>query len=351
MEGQPPTASPQYLYQSAHWSRLVRHSTVADLALDASARTTASPGLQGIFDLVPILLPQQSTFHQAQLAQYNSFIASARTPRIQILPLAPVLFPEHIPAVPQQRSASNNVNNDKSTKTASRGGHGNREARKSSKGERALIIEKGHPTIMPAKKIDLSGQLPMRPNAHHQHSMLSQQSNSVPSTPHHHAREFSFESREPSPNAASGHSPRSAYSESDSKLITLRPSQPRLGGGCRYETGQASMRRRVRYDVGSERLERLDLTKIKSKLSKDEERALSTDMRDLYDRLLPTPESDLKRRKLVQKLEQLLNQEWPGHDIQVHVFGSSGNLLCTDESDGASSSFQRVGHVLKDTHS
>ncbi|RDW62147.1 hypothetical protein BP6252_11580 [Coleophoma cylindrospora] len=333
MEGQPPTEPPQYLYQSAQWSRLVQRNTVVNLAFDTSSRIIASPRLQSNFDLVPILLPQQSTFHQAQLAQYNKFIASARTARIQALPLAPILSPEHIEAVCRQRPVSNNVNTDQNTKTASRGGHGNRDARKSTKGERALIIETGYPTTMPAKKLDLCGQLPMRPSVQHQHSMISQQSNSVPSTPHQHARNFSFESREPSPNATNGHSPRSAYSESDSKLITLRPSQPRLGGGCRYETGQASMRRRVRYDVGSERLERLDLTKIKSKLSKDEERTLSTDMRELYDRLLPTPESDLKRRKLVQKLEQLLNQEWPGHDIQVHVFGSSGNLLCTDESD------------------
>jgi DNA polymerase sigma len=93
-------------------------------------------------------------------------------------------------------------------------------------------------------------------------------------------------------------------------------------------------KRRMPYSIGSEKLERKNDKDVKSKLSEDEERKLSTDMRELYDRLLPTEESDTRRKKLVEKLEKLFNDEWPGHDIRVHVFGSSGNLLCTDESDG-----------------
>lgn len=88
------------------------------------------------------------------------------------------------------------------------------------------------------------------------------------------------------------------------------------------------------YNLGGDLLEKLKDSDVKSKLSEDEERKLSTDMRELYDRLLPTAETDERRRKLVLKLEDMFNKEWPGHDIQVHVFGSSGNLLCTDESDG-----------------
>ncbi|EHL00696.1 putative Poly(A) RNA polymerase cid11 [Glarea lozoyensis 74030] len=56
-------------------------------------------------------------------------------------------------------------------------------------------------------------------------------------------------------------------------------------------------------------------------------------MRELYDRLLPTQQSEARRKELIVKLERLFNEEWPGHVIKVHVFGSSGNLLCTDESD------------------
>ena len=98
----------------------------------------------------------------------------------------------------------------------------------------------------------------------------------------------------------------------------------------------AHTKRRMPYSLGSEKLEKLDPTDVKSNLSEDEERKLSTDMRELYDRLLPTPESEARREKLVQKLEKLFNDEWPGHNIRVHVFGSSGNLLCTDDSDGKS---------------
>lgn len=96
----------------------------------------------------------------------------------------------------------------------------------------------------------------------------------------------------------------------------------------------AHTKRRMPYSIGSEKLEKLNAVDVKDQLSEDEERKLSTDMRELYDRLLPTAESEDKRIKLVQKLEKLFNDEWPGHDIRVHVFGSSGNLLCTDDSDG-----------------
>ncbi|KAK7739048.1 hypothetical protein SLS53_005946 [Cytospora paraplurivora] len=57
-------------------------------------------------------------------------------------------------------------------------------------------------------------------------------------------------------------------------------------------------------------------------------------MRELYDRLLPTAEVEDNRKTLVRKLEAMFNDEWPGHDIRVHLFGSSGNLLWSDDSDG-----------------
>jgi DNA polymerase sigma len=96
----------------------------------------------------------------------------------------------------------------------------------------------------------------------------------------------------------------------------------------------AHTKRRMPYSVGTERLEKLNAADLKSKLSEDEERELTTDMRELYDRLKPTAETDDKKDRLVKKLEKLFNEEWPGHDIRVHVFGSTGNLLCTDDSDG-----------------
>jgi DNA polymerase sigma len=94
-------------------------------------------------------------------------------------------------------------------------------------------------------------------------------------------------------------------------------------------------RRRINYNIGEDKLERLDLAKIKSRLSEEEDKQLTTDMRELYERLLPTEAIGKNRHRLVQKLEKLFNDEWPGHNIRVNLFGSSGNLLCSDDSDGA----------------
>ncbi|ORY93795.1 hypothetical protein BCR43DRAFT_461104 [Syncephalastrum racemosum] len=53
----------------------------------------------------------------------------------------------------------------------------------------------------------------------------------------------------------------------------------------------------------------------------------------LYEQLLPTRESSDRRLGLVQKIERLLNTEWPNHDIRVHLFGSSVNDLGSAQSD------------------
>jgi len=90
------------------------------------------------------------------------------------------------------------------------------------------------------------------------------------------------------------------------------------------------------YSIGTDRLEQIDPEKIQDRLSDDAEKRLEQDLGRIYDKLLPTELVEINRRKLVQKLEKLFNDEWPGHDIQVHLFGSSGNLLCSDDSDGRS---------------
>ena len=71
----------------------------------------------------------------------------------------------------------------------------------------------------------------------------------------------------------------------------------------------------------------------KKSMEPDEHEKLSGDMRELYDRLLPSQESEDRRAQLVEKLDRLLNEEWPGNDIRVNVFGSSGNLLSSSDSD------------------
>ncbi|KAF2085288.1 Nucleotidyltransferase, partial [Saccharata proteae CBS 121410] len=156
--------------------------------------------------------------------------------------------------------------------------------------------------------------------------MNSQNSHSVPSTPHQHPRDLTFRSRTPSPNGGLGsHSPRSVSSEANGALPSLRPYR------CKYETAQAFGRRRIPYESA----DALEPAPEKPKVSLDphEDKKLSGDMRELYDRILPSKESEERRRKLVEKLERLLRDQWPGNEFKVHVFGSSGNLLCTTESD------------------
>ncbi|EKG12001.1 PAP/25A-associated [Macrophomina phaseolina MS6] len=164
--------------------------------------------------------------------------------------------------------------------------------------------------------------LPARP------PMTSHHSNSVPSTPHQHARDIAFRSRTPSPNGALGnHSPRSVSSEANGPMPSLRK-QPYK---CKYETHIAFGRRRMGYD-NADMLEKAAVPP-KASLNPDEEEKLSGDMRELYDRLLPSEESQKRRKLLVEKLGRILRTEWPGNEFKVHVFGSSGNLLCTAESD------------------
>ena len=56
-------------------------------------------------------------------------------------------------------------------------------------------------------------------------------------------------------------------------------------------------------------------------------------MNALYATLVPTDESEERRRRLVEKLERLLQDRWPGQQINVSVFGSTGNKLGTKDSD------------------
>ncbi|KAL9048101.1 MAG: hypothetical protein Q9162_007857 [Coniocarpon cinnabarinum] len=72
---------------------------------------------------------------------------------------------------------------------------------------------------------------------------------------------------------------------------------------------------------------------VKASLSKAEEEGLNSSLRRLYDDLLPTPASQANRRKVEQKLRSMLREEWPDKNVEVSVFGSSGNLLYTNKSD------------------
>ncbi|RAR01267.1 Poly(A) RNA polymerase cid13 [Stemphylium lycopersici] len=184
---------------------------------------------------------------------------------------------------------------------------------------------------MPSKRDDAAPQAQAQTQARSQRpSIVSQHSNSVPSTPLQVARKYSTRSRSPSPNGGLGsHSPRSVSSEANSTMPTLRGAR---ATGCKFETNVGMLgRRRMPYQSD----EILDKAKEEPKRSLDphEEDKLSGDMRELYDRLLPRQEDTETRERFVKKVQRILEAEFPGTKIMVHVFGSSGNMLWTSESD------------------
>lgn len=365
MDARPTTADSKHHYPPhlQLWNRSISSPAVPKLATSSlhtaaitvsvtNHSTTPSPrpdyppsAFPTHIDLLPILFPQQNSLYHAQLLQYNKLIAPGRGRGggLQTTPLPPLLSTPNVQVGPRPRSASKVSTRDPSrAKPGTQNCHGNRglQNNHTGKGDRAGITSKEK--MPPPRKtgVDLTHPLPSRPAVASSTSPTNLtaaggHSSSVPSTPHQHPRKFNYESREPSPNAIQGHSPRSAYSETNGNVPSLRPLPPRQGG-CRFETAVQKIRRRIPYSIGDEKLERSDLSKVQSKLSEDDERKLTTDMRELYDRLKPTAAVEEKRLKLVQKLEQLLNNAWPGYDIRVNLFGSSGNMLCTDDSDGSS---------------
>lgn len=164
-----------------------------------------------------------------------------------------------------------------------------------------------------------------RPSLKYGRSNTSIQSNSLPSTPNHNPSNAL--SRSPSPPCLLD-SPRSAASEP----LTVLPFTKSQYGGCIYETALVNARRRMPYSLGIEKLEKEKPRQERLSLEQDEK--LTKDMLHMYEGLKPNKESNERRRKFLEKLARLLNDEWPGHDIQVHAFGSTENHLCMSDSDG-----------------
>ncbi|KAM4063798.1 cid1 family poly A polymerase domain-containing protein [Hirsutella rhossiliensis] len=346
MDARASTSEPRHSFHSSSWSTAATSAVTSPASLIASdgspdpviAPAPAAASLGSHLDFLPFLFPQQSNIYHAQLLHYNKLVSPSRGGGgLQTPPLPPVVSAPHVHAGSRSRSSSKvSLKDAQAGKAAAAGGHGSRSQNNQDKSH-PVIASKDPPPRMPAKQLaaESSTSVSQRSTAAATAAASAQgqsHSSSVPSTPHQHARQFSFESRGPSPPVPNSHSPRSAYSETNSTLPSLRPLPPRFGG-CKYETAQMNSRRRIPYSVGSDRLEKLDLRNVKSKLSEDEERRLNTDVREIFDRLLPTDAVEANRKKLVGKLERIFNVEWPGHDIRVHLFGSSGNLLCSDDSD------------------
>ena len=87
------------------------------------------------------------------------------------------------------------------------------------------------------------------------------------------------------------------------------------------------------YTIGTEPLEE-ESDALKATLSPEQKQKLDRDTRALYERLLPSSDSEAKRAQVVNKLQTILSTAFPELSVQVAVFGSSGNLLFTSRSDG-----------------
>lgn len=337
MDARASTSEHQHSFRSSSWPTATTPDVSSTASYIASAHDVVAPPVAASFpslDFLPFLFPHQSNIYHAQLLHYNKLVSSRRGGSLQAPPLPPVVSAPHVHAGSRSLSSEVSLKDVSAAKAPAAGGHGSRTQSSQDK-SRPVIARKDAPPRMPAQQqaAEPSTGVPQRSTAASSAQGQSH-SSSVPSTPHQHARQFSFESRGPSPTVPSSHSPRSAYSETNSTLPSLRPLPPRFGG-CKYETAQMNSRRRIPYSVGNERLEKLDPRSVKSKLSEDEEKTLAMDVRDMFDGLLPTDVVEANRTRLVGKLERIFNEEWPGHDIRAHLFGSSGNLLCSDDSDGA----------------
>ena len=86
------------------------------------------------------------------------------------------------------------------------------------------------------------------------------------------------------------------------------------------------------YSLGPEPLEKDD-SDLKSRLQHEENDQLTQDMHGLYQQLKPTPESEERRSKFIDKLDRILRDAWPSSSTNVNVFGSTGNDLGTLDSD------------------
>lgn len=161
-------------------------------------------------------------------------------------------------------------------------------------------------------------------------AVMSHQSSSLPNTPFPHVLDLSSESKLPSPNVSSSN-PSPVLSDSNKSLPALRRRSPTAG--CNFETGMAFSKRRMAYSMGTDLLEKATVAPQES-LDRKQERRLTHDIRELYKRLIPTPKSVERRAQFIDKLENILNKKWPESNIKVNVFGSSGNMLCTHDSDG-----------------
>jgi hypothetical protein len=273
----------------------------------------------------PVLAPPYLLLHPfLQLSRIDEL-----HPAASHTPLPAVIVSPHSLSPPPQRDSARIVSKKPPVKSAPAPkdiADGNKESQRSVQSSAPTMTPNGVTSNMGSKREDAATVARVqRP------SIVSQHSNSVPSTPLQAARRYDTRSRSPSPNGGLGsHSPRSVASEANSTMPTLRPARTTK---CKFETNVGSLgRRRVPYHSS----DILDTVKeeLKATLDPHEDDKLSGDMRELYDRLQPTQENTNVRNRFMQKVQRILETEFPGNEFKVSIFGSSGNMLWTADSDG-----------------
>jgi DNA polymerase sigma len=86
------------------------------------------------------------------------------------------------------------------------------------------------------------------------------------------------------------------------------------------------------YSIGSDKLEPAT-EPIKRALEPQAEQQLTSSLQTLFLQLLPSDDSENRRKLLVEKIQRILTTRWPNAHINVQVFGSTGSRLSTTDSD------------------
>ncbi|CAG8448686.1 13567_t:CDS:10 [Ambispora leptoticha] len=139
-------------------------------------------------------------------------------------------------------------------------------------------------------------------------------------------------------NVSDGGYSSSSHSVNDSQIITYNEgiSDPQTSSDANFAVNFSSYQPNYQDSVNHSNknmyIVKGDVTKPIT-LPPQAEDTLSVDMLSLYETLLPTAESAKRREYFVNKIETLLNDEYPEHSIKVHLFGSSMNDLGSSNSD------------------
>ncbi|KAK9467606.1 hypothetical protein V1512DRAFT_252747 [Lipomyces arxii] len=162
-----------------------------------------------------------------------------------------------------------------------------------------------------------------------------------PSSPNNKQSSYFHDTASVSPSLSDSHvqpksrtpSPTTKKTSTTEQHLSITSTPLRVESGCQYETALINAKRRIPYSLGANPLSYTPASRHYETLSAENEKKITADMKTLFESLQPSEKNASARHKFIVKIEKALNDEWPGHDIRVHPFGSTENLLCTNDSD------------------